>query len=142
MIIKGLKLLFILSSILTLIILSACNQVDQKTVNPTSIANLYSGDILNVDRIVLVDGSTGERLTVKDNDQVSKILGSIKDETIIPEENQEGSVGYRFRVILYENEKLTLDFIPNQIQGIYYKSNEKLNQNLKEVFEEYFERKF
>lgn len=122
--------------------MSACNQVDQKTVNPTSIADLYSGDILNVDKIVLVDGSTGERLSVMDSDQVTKILGLIKDESIIPEENQEGSVGYRFRVILYENDKLTLDFTPNQIQGIYYKSNEKLYQNLEEVFKEYFDRKF
>lgn len=127
-------------SILTLILLNACNQVDPKIANPTTIANLYSGDISNVDKIILVDGSTGERLSVMDNDQVTKILGLIKDETIIPEENQEGSVGYRFRVLLYENEELTMDFIPNQVQGIYYKSNEKLNRNLKELFEKYFDK--
>jgi hypothetical protein len=140
--IKRHKLLFILASILTLILLSACNQVEKKILKPTTIANLYSGDILDVDKIVLVDGSTGERLSVMDNDQVTKILGLIKDESIIPEENQEGSVGYIFRVILYENDKLVMDFIPNQVQGIYYKYNEKLNKNLKEVFEEYFDRKF
>lgn len=120
--------------------MSACNQVEQKTLNPTTIANLYSGDISNVDKIILVDGSTGERLSVMDNDQVTKILGLIKDETIIPEENQEGSVGYRFRVLLYENEELTMDFIPNQVQGIYYKSNEKLNRNLKEVLKKLTQR--
>jgi hypothetical protein len=97
---------------------------------------------LNVDKIVLVDGSTGERLSVMDSDQVTKILGLIKDESIIPEEDQEGSVGYIFRVILYENDKSVMDFIPNQVQGVYYKSNEKLYQNLKEVFEEHFDRKF
>lgn len=140
--IKGLKLLFILVSILTLILLSACKQADPKILKATTIANLYSGDILDVDKIVLVDGSTGERLSVMDIDEVTRILELLKDELIIPDENQEASVGYIFRVILFENDKLVMDFIPNQVQGINYKINEKLYQNLKEIFEEHFDRKF
>lgn len=43
---------------------------------------------------------------------------------------------------LYEGNELKMDFIPTSINGTYYKLNEQLNNKLKDIFSEKFNRKF
>ncbi|MCA1295416.1 hypothetical protein LBW89_20625 [Paenibacillus sp. alder61] len=139
--IKKLGSLFIMGLFISLL-LSSCNDNEHIKLQPTTISNIYPGDITKVNKIILVDGFSGKRKEITKKEQVINMLDQIKDELLIPEENQEGGVGYIFRVILYEDEKIVMDFTPHHIQNINFKFNDNLHQKLKEIFEVQFERKF
>jgi hypothetical protein len=143
-IVKHIKfiLLIILS---TFFLFSACSDKNinqEQELKATTIGELYPGNILNVDKIKLVDGSTGYRKNIDQKKEIESILYDIKDIVLQPDKNQEDRVGYVFRIILYEKDTVKMDFIPNAIQGIYYEPNEELYNKLKNIFEKTFERDF
>lgn len=49
---------------------------------------------MNVTKIELIDGNSGERKTIESKNEVGQILNDIKDLVLAPENDQEGSVGY------------------------------------------------
>jgi hypothetical protein len=69
-------------------------------------------------------------------------LTTSKDEKLIPDSNQEPRTGYIFRLALYEGNELKLNFIPNSINEIQYKTNDDLTRKLKELFTMKFNKKF
>ena len=136
------KLIFFLAVIFSITALISCSKEDKKINNPTSIANEYPGNIQDINKIELIDGKTGESKTITKKDEITNMLNLIKDEKLIPTDNQEGRVGYIFRVKLFENEELIIDFTPNRIKSVEYKSNAELIKKLKGIYKEYFEREF
>lgn len=97
---------------------------------------------MNVSKIELIDGSSGERIKIENKKEIDQFLNEIKDLVLDPEKNQEGRTGYIFRVALYEGDELKMDFIPSSINRTYYKLNEQLNNKLKEIFTKKFNRQF
>jgi len=120
----------------------ACGKADDELNEPKEITidELYPGSILNVDKIELVDGSSGNRKSVDFKKEIESFLYDIKDIRLQSEKNQEGAVGYIFRIILYEENVVKMDFTPNNIEGIYYETNEDLYNKIKRIFEKHFER--
>jgi hypothetical protein len=136
------NLILLLVVMLSVSVLISCSDEDKRINNSTTLAREYQGNILNANKVELIDGKTGERQIITKKDQITRILNLIKDEELIPSDIQKGTVGYIFRIILFENEELVIDFTPNRINNIEYGQNEKLDKKLKEIYKEYFEREF
>lgn len=138
------KLQINLIIILAIVCITACGKAAQQQyeLEPNTISGIYPGNIIDVDKIELVDGSTGDRKTIIVKKEIETILDEIKDIMLEPERDQEGSVGYIFRIILYEKNVVKMNFTPLHIQGIYYETNEDLVSKMKEIFEKHFERNF
>ncbi|MCU6713017.1 hypothetical protein M6D81_30385 [Paenibacillus sp. J5C_2022] len=111
-------------------------------ITPTSISEQYPGQLSLVDKIILLDGSTGETKTVEDKSAIQGWLNRIKLITLYPDENQEDRSGFRFRISLYEGESKKLGFIATAINGVYYQPNEQLYEYIRSLFEEQFGRTF
>jgi len=123
-----------------------CRSQEEKTKpiskEPTNLSQIYPGDLGKVDKMQLLDGSTGERIMLTDREIIRQWLNQIRDVQLIPADNQEGRVGYLFGLTLYENDKSMLGFIPDHIGGIYYENNDAFLAPIRALFEEQFGRSF
>ncbi|TJY41292.1 hypothetical protein E5161_12740 [Cohnella pontilimi] len=124
--------------------LTACKteQPELPKLESITLAEAYPGDILEVDKIELLDGSSGERKVVTDRAKIQSWLREIKDIVLTPDDNQEGRVGYLFGIELFEGEESKFGFIPNAVNGVNYEWNDKLELKIKALFEEQFGRTF
>lgn len=118
------------------------DQVDLTSLGPITLTEAYPGSILNVDKVELMDGSSGDIRRIEDRKVIQQWIAQIKDLELLPDDNQEGLVGYRFGIRLFEGEEMKLGFIPNEINNIYYKTNTKFDENIRAFFEEQFGRGF
>lgn len=132
--------------LLFMILLFGCNSntedLDSKQLNPTTLSEAYPGTISNVNKVELLDGSTGERKTIEDRKLVQEWLIQIKDVELIPDENQEPRVGYLFGITLYEDSTKKLGFISYSINNVYYQNNEDFVGPIRTFFEKQFGREF
>ncbi|RIX53674.1 hypothetical protein D3P08_09635 [Paenibacillus nanensis] len=108
----------------------------------TTLENEYPGDISNVDKMELVDGSSGEKIRIEDKGIIQEWLRQMKDIELAPDDNQEGRVGYLFRTILYEGDMKKLEFLPDEMKQVYYEHNEQFEGLIRRFFEEQFGRTF
>ncbi|WP_339293174.1 hypothetical protein MKY48_13685 [Paenibacillus sp. FSL W8-0187] len=129
--------------VLLLVFITGCQwKTDPIKLKPITLSEAYPESILEVDRIELLDGSTGERKVIEDQQVIMQFLSEVKDIVLEPDENQEGRAGYVFGISLYKGKEVKLGFIPNQINKIYYKTNIEFVGHVKAFFEEHFEREF
>ncbi|MGZ9583723.1 hypothetical protein [Paenibacillus marinisediminis] len=129
--------------IFLLIIITGCqSKPDPVDLNPTSLSEAYPGNITEVDKFELLDGSSGERKFIEDQVVIERWISKIKDIELIPDDNQEGSVGNIFSIWLYEGDEFKLSFLPNRINNIYYKANDEFGGLIIELFEEQFGKEF
>ncbi len=121
----------LLTSLLCLV--TACNPVTPKT-QPLE-AFIEEQGLTEIDRVILQDGSTGEMKTLQDPEQIEEFLSLIKNIEYIPQENQDGRVGWRYRIRLFEqlNE---FDFTLSEIDGVYYDSE----PDIYPIVEEYYQK--
>ncbi|THF72719.1 hypothetical protein [Cohnella fermenti] len=135
-----------LMSLIIVVLLAACqgngSRPDAASLMPITLEKAYAGNIGDVDRLELLDGSTGERKLVNDREAVQEWIGRIKGIELVPEADQQGRVGYLFSVGLYEGDEKTFGFLPSEINGIYYEENNELTEQLRALFEEQFGRSF
>lgn len=115
---------------------------DSIVLKPTTLSNEYPGNISNVDKVELVDGSSGERKIVADKIVVQEWLNQIKDIELMPDENQEGKVGYLFRMALYEGEQNKFEFYSFSLNNVYYETNQEFVEPIRTFFEEQFGKEF
>lgn len=129
--------------ILLLLFIAGCQgKSDPLILKPITLSEAYPGNITKVNKIDLLDGSSGERVVIEDQKKIKQWISLIKDIKLIPDDNQEGMVGFVFGVSLYEGEENKLGFIANQINKIYYKTNLEFERQIKTLFEEQFGREF
>ena len=105
----GLALVLIASCFLT-----ACSTKTQ------SLEAFYTEDgIENVDKVVILDGSTGYTKTLTDVAQINEFLVLIKDIEFSPQDNQEKRDGFLYGITLYDGEA-QFNFSLSQIDDVYY----------------------
>lgn len=126
---------------LLLILVVGCES-DSVVLKPTTLSNEYPGDISNVDKVELVDGSSGERKIINDKIVVQEWLNQIKDIELTPHENQEEKTGYLFRMALYEGEQKNFEFLSFLLNDVYYETNHEFVEPIRTFFEEQFGREF
>lgn len=129
--------------ILVFVLVPGCqSKPESLPLRPLSLSEVYPGDILQVDKVILADGSTGARRVIEDRQQIAEWITRIKDIKLTPDQNQEDRTGFMFGISLYEGEEKKLGFIPNLIQGVYYKPNSEFEGYIRAFFEKYFDRRF
>ena len=95
-------------------LLAACSAKTQ------SLEAFYTEDgIENVDKVVILDGSTGYTKTLTDVAQINEFLALIKDIEFSPQDNQEKRDGFLYGITLYDGEA-QFNFSLNQIGDTYY----------------------
>jgi len=125
-----------------LLFLTACQTIDKVNLSPITISEAYPGNIMNVTTIELIDGSSGERVQLDNRDEIDRLINDIKDLVLEPDHNQEGRTGYIYRLALYEENELKMDFLPTAINQTYYTLNEQLHSILKELYTEKFNKHY
>ncbi|MCH1626712.1 hypothetical protein [Fredinandcohnia quinoae] len=85
-----------------------------------TLSEFYEGNLEEVNKVVIADGTTGGKKTLNDSKQIKDFLDKIKDIKFIPEENQEDVKGWRYSVALYVDDEETFKFLPSQVNGNYY----------------------
>lgn len=129
--------------IMVVVLLAGCHgNTDSVLLKPVSLAKVYPGEITDVNRIELLDGTSGARKMVEDQVIIKQWIRTVKDIPLIPDDNQEGAVGFRFRISLYEGEILKLGFSPHRIEFISYKSSDELLRHIEDLFETQYGKPF
>ena len=80
---------------------------------------LEDAGIEEVDKIILLDGSTGETKDIEEQGEIEEFLSLIEDVVFTPQANQEERDGFRYGIRLFDGEK-ELNFSLNHIDGVYY----------------------
>ncbi|MFC4411589.1 hypothetical protein ACFOZY_14270 [Chungangia koreensis] len=103
--------------IMSLLLLSACNEGKSQ-----SLEEFYKdASIENVDKVIIQDGSTGESIEITEEVQITEFLLLINEIYFTPQENQEGRVGWRYGITLFDGPK-KFQFTLSQIEDTYYDS--------------------
>ena len=97
-----------------LMFLVGCNSLESNT-----LPQLYKGQFVDVDQMIIKDGTTGSQKIITEKVVIEEFLQKIKDIQFIPEVNQEPSKGYQYGITLLEGEKSFL-FTLNQVNNHYY----------------------
>ena len=103
----------------SLVILSACADTKGKT---QSLKEFYKdANIEHVDKVIIQHGS-GVSKTITNQEQIEAFLALINEIVFTPKENQEGYVGWAYRIALSDGEK-EFKFTLGHINDTYYDSN-------------------
>ena len=131
----GFLLLFV--CFLCAVLLQGCTS-SRPALQRTTLSEIYPGDITKVDRVELLDGTKGRTKWLDDPVEIRLWIGGLKDVVLIPEENQEGSVGGMYVIGFYEGEERKLWFSPQSIEDVYYETNELFTGQIRLLFEREF----
>ncbi|NGQ96795.1 hypothetical protein G3578_16645 [Brevibacillus sp. SYP-B805] len=116
--------------------LTACQGQPETSadVKPMLFTELYQGDLSKVDKLTIRNGSTGELRTITDKAKIVQWLQVMKDVRFVPDPNQEPRSGWRYWVSLYEGENKVFELFPNNVNGVYYLTDEKVMASMEELF--------
>ncbi|WP_174727652.1 hypothetical protein [Mesobacillus harenae] len=104
---SGLLILFVFT-------LAGCN-LEAKT-----LSQFFEGDFNEVNKITIVDGSTGYKKTITDIRVIEGFLAELKDIRFIPEVNQEQRDGWRYSIILFKGGEAAFHFGLTEVNDHYY----------------------
>ena len=90
---------------------------------------------MNVDRIEILDGSTGESKTYEHVDHIVSLLEAIKDEVFILDSDQAERDGFSYAVELFEGKKLKMAFSPSRLNNKNYITDENLTISIRNFFD-------
>ncbi|RXJ04490.1 hypothetical protein DS745_03660 [Anaerobacillus alkaliphilus] len=116
--------------LLFIVLITGCST---EKLEPKTFAEIYSGNLSAVTKIEIRHGG-GELKTIVDEEVIQRWLDDIQMITFVPDENQEGRVGYLYYVKLFEGETLTFSFDTSSIGDFYFLSNDELNERLEWLF--------
>lgn len=112
-----------------LLLLSACAEGKSQ-----SLEEFYKdASIENVDKVIIQDGSTGNSIEITEKEQIDEFLSLINDIYFTPQENQEGRVGWRYAISLFDGPK-NFKFTLSQIGDTYYDST----PNIYPIVDDYY----
>ncbi|MDW0113259.1 hypothetical protein QT711_08665 [Sporosarcina saromensis] len=104
--------------LLSLCLLSACSDAKTQKLE----AFFKDANIEHVDKVIIQDGSTGYSKEMVDEQQIDDFLSRVKYIEYSPQENQEGSVGWRYAITLIDGQT-EFKFTLHQIGDTYYDTN-------------------
>ncbi|MDX8360415.1 hypothetical protein [Cytobacillus sp. IB215316] len=91
----------------------------RQTHQTKTLMQLYEHQLSKVSTVTIVDGSTGYKKTVIDQQVIDAFLENIQYVKFIPDENQELRDGFRYAITLYEMEDVTFNFSLTKVDGVY-----------------------
>ncbi|OZM57716.1 hypothetical protein CIB95_04950 [Lottiidibacillus patelloidae] len=95
--------------ILLFLLLSAgcASEIEKSSLR--TIADFYIGDFNNINRVLIIDQISGDRLNVTDKESIEGFLYAIKDVQFSPDKSQNQGKGL-YKVAFFENDELTFTF--------------------------------
>lgn len=105
-------------TLLCLVVTAACSNITKKSLEEIYI----DAKIVEVDKIIIQDGSTGASKQISEHEEVTKFLSLIKDIAFTPRNDQEKRVGWRYSITLFDGDK-EFQFTTNEIENTYHNSN-------------------
>lgn len=127
----------VLICLLCTMFVQGCTSSHQ-TPQKTTLAEIYPGDLTKVNRVELMDATSGERKWLSDPVDIRLWINGMKDIVLIPAENQEGAVGSLYVIGFYEGEEQKLWFTPSSIADVYYETNPIFTGQIQLRFEREF----
>ncbi|WP_236561165.1 hypothetical protein [Pontibacillus sp. HMF3514] len=124
------KSLFVIYFLFMFAALTGCG-LEQK-----SFSEFYEGNLSDVSKIVIADGNTGYKKTVKSENQIEELLDQIKNVEFIPDENQEQRDGFNYAITLFEGEERTFQFGLTQVNDHYYHTKPDLYPIVNKFYQE------
>ncbi|QOY38409.1 hypothetical protein AWH56_013255 [Anaerobacillus isosaccharinicus] len=115
--------------------LVACQSSQLGHDQTKTFAKMYPAELADVTQLEIRRGD-GEVKMITDLQLIGNLFQKIRDLPFVPDEDQEGGVGFLYAVKIYEQSELTFTFTTNKINGYYYKSNEIVNSALEQLFKE------
>ncbi|MFF5994700.1 hypothetical protein AAGS61_08050 [Lysinibacillus sp. KU-BSD001] len=111
-------------------LVTACSEKTQ------SLEAFYTEEgIESVDKVVILDGSTGYTKTLTDIVQINEFLALVKDIEFSPQDNQEMRYGFLYVITLYD-EEVQFNCSLSQIDDTYYDTN----PDIYPIVDEYYKR--
>ncbi|WP_342541779.1 hypothetical protein MHH33_11150 [Paenisporosarcina sp. FSL H8-0542] len=104
-------------------------------LKPMTFQEIYPANLSHVTKIEIRHGG-GKLKTITDVEIIDDWLDSIKEITFEPEENQEGRVGYKYSVKLFEENDVKIFFTTSKINDFYYKTNNQIMERTEKLFDE------
>ena len=102
----------------SLFVLSACTGAKTH-----SLGEFYKdAKIRNIDKVIIQNGSTGASKVITEQEEIDEFLSLTKDIEFTPQDNQEKRVGWRYGIILFDNER-EFKFTLSEIGDTYYDTN-------------------
>ena len=135
--INFLRGLFFIPVFLFILILGACSSQEEPReieLKPYTLMDLAKQDFVNVDKITIKNGETGEEKTFEDKEKVSTFIKSLENAYFTPDVNQNKREGWTYWISFYEGSKKVYEFYPTYIDNIYFKPDEKVMAAIEDLF--------
>lgn len=95
-----------------------------KATEPTTISKTFDhGDFSTISKIVIMDGSTGDREMTTNQEVIQNFLDKVKDITYIPQKDQSLRTGFSYSVSLFERDEKVYSFSLQSlspVRGYFY----------------------
>ncbi|WP_017754020.1 hypothetical protein [Calidifontibacillus oryziterrae] len=130
------KLLIILLT-LFILALTACGQKEQRTIElqPYTLAELSKIDLTKISKITINSNETGEKKTITDKTVIKTWVENMNVAYFIPDVVQEkNTTDWTYDLTLYEGNKKVFHFLPNYIDDIYFKPDEKVMKSIEDLY--------
>ena len=112
-------------------LIGGCSNYDEKTIEQV----LEKEGFMNIEEIIITNGSTGEIKTITDETQIEKLLSLINDVTLYKDANQEARDGFSYNLLFKEGSK-KLSISNKQVHDTYYTTDPNLADSLKPFYEQ------
>ena len=100
-----------------------------------TLSQFYEKDLDDVNKIVIVDGSTGYKKTVTENEAIKEFLGELKDIKFIPDENQEKREGWSYSITLIRDDEQAFQFGLTEVKENYYYTEPDIHPIVNDFYE-------
>lgn len=121
----------ILIFILVLIFISGCASSKKE---PTSLSDKYPKKLEQVNKILLINGSTGAKKEITDQNKITAWIQDVKDIVLYPDENQEERDGFMYDMLFYKDEKLLFSFGLTYLDKTFYYANDDMLKLTEQLF--------
>lgn len=101
-----------------------------------TLQQFYEKDLADVTKIVIIDGSTGYKKTVTEDERIKEFLGEIQDIKFIPEKNQAEREGWRYSIALFQNDEQTFQFGLTEVNDNYYYTEPDIHPIVDDFYEQ------
>lgn len=131
------KKLLIILTLLFISILTGCSQEEQRSIElkPYTLAELTKIDLSKVSKIKITSNEDGETVTLTDEATINEWVDNMSDAYFTPDVVQDkASTEWTYELTLYEGNKKVLKFLPNYIDDIYFKPDEKVIKNIETLY--------
>ncbi|MDN3018392.1 hypothetical protein PH210_19615 [Paenibacillus sp. BSR1-1] len=117
-------------SIFSMLILAGCG-LETKT-----LPQFYEKDLETVNKVVIVDGSNGNKKTITDPPVIEEFLNRISDVKFIPEKNQDKRVGWRYSITLFQKGEDPFQFTLTEVNENYYYTEPAIYPIVDEIYKD------